>query len=68
MYIFAKFVADDIFLQNRDKIKIKKFKGDHGGRCIFLQNLWCYIGSQTLAPWPTVLAGLLPPWPTALGP
>jgi hypothetical protein len=27
----------------------------------------CYIGRQTLAPWPTALAGLLPPWPTALG-
>jgi hypothetical protein len=29
MYIFAKFVADYIFLQNRDKINIKKFP-----RCI----------------------------------
>jgi hypothetical protein len=29
MYIFAKFVADYIFLQNRDKINIKKFQ-----RCI----------------------------------
>jgi hypothetical protein len=28
----------------------------------------CYIGSQTLAAWPTALAGLLPPWPTVLGP
>jgi hypothetical protein len=28
----------------------------------------CYIGSQTLASWPTVLAGLLPSWPMALGP
>jgi hypothetical protein len=27
----------------------------------------CYIGSQTLAPWPMALAGLLPLWPTALG-
>jgi hypothetical protein len=27
----------------------------------------CYIGIQTLAPWPTTLAGLLPLWPTALG-
>jgi hypothetical protein len=27
----------------------------------------CYIGSQTIVPWPTALAGLLPPWPTALG-
>jgi hypothetical protein len=26
MYIFAKFVADHIFLQNRDKINIKKFR------------------------------------------
>jgi hypothetical protein len=28
---------------------------------------WCYIGSQTLAPWPTTLAGLLQPWATTLG-
>jgi hypothetical protein len=28
---------------------------------------WCYIGSWTLATWPTVLAGLLPSWPMALG-
>jgi hypothetical protein len=27
-----------------------------------------YIGSQTLASWPTALAGLLPPWPAVLGP
>jgi hypothetical protein len=25
MYIFAKFVTDHIFLQNRDKLNIKKF-------------------------------------------
>jgi hypothetical protein len=25
MYIFAKFVADHVFLQNRDKLNIKKF-------------------------------------------
>jgi hypothetical protein len=34
----------------------------------FLAEFRCYIGSQTLASWPTTLAGLLPPWPTALGP
>jgi hypothetical protein len=34
----------------------------------FLAEFRCYIGSQTLAPWPTALAGLLPPWPTTLGP
>jgi hypothetical protein len=26
MYIFAKFVSNHIFLQNRDKLNIKKFK------------------------------------------
>jgi hypothetical protein len=29
MYIFAKFVPDHIFLQNRDKLNIKKFKARH---------------------------------------
>jgi hypothetical protein len=27
MYIFAKFVPDHIFLQNCDKLNIKKFRG-----------------------------------------
>jgi hypothetical protein len=31
MYIFAKFVADHIFLQNRDKINIKNSKGNNTG-------------------------------------
>jgi hypothetical protein len=34
----------------------------------FLAEFRCYIGSQTLAQWPTVLAGLLSSWPTALAP
>jgi uncharacterized protein YbcV (DUF1398 family) len=31
MYIFAKFVADHIFLLNRDKINIKKFYKEVAG-------------------------------------
>jgi hypothetical protein len=34
----------------------------------FSAELRCYIGSHTLAPWPTVLAGVLPSWLMALGP
>jgi hypothetical protein len=30
MYIFAKFVPDHIFLQNRDKLNIKKFVNQSG--------------------------------------
>jgi hypothetical protein len=33
----------------------------------FSAEFQCYIGSQTLAPWPTTLASLLPLWPTTLG-
>jgi hypothetical protein len=34
----------------------------------FLAEFRCYIGSQTLAPWPTTLAALLTPWATVLEP
>jgi hypothetical protein len=35
---------------------------------IFLAEFRCYIGSETLASWPTTLAGMLLPWPAVLGP